>query len=178
MPKNFTLILATLVCLGFVTATRADTLNGRVVHIADGDTLTLLDTNNQQFIIRLKGIDAPERLQAFGSKSQASLGAILSDQATVHVEWTQRDDYGRILGKVLISPPDSPCGHQADCPKTQDANLLQIKAGMAWWYRHYAKEQAQEDQAAYAAAEFDAKIHRRGLWADTNPMPPWQFRHE
>ena len=164
MSRSFVVILAIGMCLGLVTTARAGTLTGRVVHIADGDTITVLDSNNQQFKIRLTGIDAPEKSQAFGSKSQANLGAILSDQITVNIEWSKRDQYGRILGKVLISPQDSPCIHQPECPKTEDANLLQVKAGMAWWYRHYAKEQPhaavgiQSSIKAYCWVSFCARL--------------------
>jgi endonuclease YncB( thermonuclease family) len=48
----------------------ASTLQGKVVHVADGDTITVLDTNNTQHKIRLQGIDAPEKAQAFGQKSK------------------------------------------------------------------------------------------------------------
>lgn len=54
-----------------------------------------------------------------------------------------------------------------------DANLEQVKAGMAWWYRQYAKEQAPKDREDYEGAEFNANVWRLGLWADKNPVPPW-----
>jgi endonuclease YncB( thermonuclease family) len=58
----------------------------------------------------------------------------------------------------------------------KDANEAQVAAGMAWWYRDYAREQTTQQQANYEAAEFNAKIRRLGLWADKNPVPPWEFR--
>jgi endonuclease YncB( thermonuclease family) len=75
--------------------------------------------------IRLSGIDAPEKAQPFGQRSKESLSSLVFDKA-VTVEWSKRDKYGRIVGKVLIDGTD--------------ANLEQIKAGMAWFYRRYAKE--------------------------------------
>ncbi|HWV39880.1 MAG TPA: thermonuclease family protein, partial [Vulgatibacter sp.] len=90
----------------------------------------------------------------------------------VRVEWTKRDHWGRILGKVLVADPAcerEPC-------ELVDANLAQVRAGMAWWYRQYAKEQPAADRRAYADAEGESRAARRGLWADPSPTPPWQWR--
>jgi endonuclease YncB( thermonuclease family) len=59
----------------------------------------------------------------------------------------------------------------------QDANLAQLKAGMAWWYRKYQKEQTEQQRADYEAAEATAKAGRIGLWGDVDPVPPWEWRH-
>ena len=72
----------------------------------------------------------------------------------------QNDTYGRTVGKVLVDGID--------------ANLEQVKAGMAWHYRKYAKEQAVEDRATYAQAEDQARAGQRGLWRDPEPVPPWE----
>jgi endonuclease YncB( thermonuclease family) len=47
---------------------------------------------------------------------------------------------------------------------------------MAWWYRAYAKEQIPEHRAQYQAAEMDAQRQRIGLWRDSGPVPPWEWR--
>ena len=140
----------------------AETLMGVVVGIADGDTITVLDAERQQHKIRLAGIDAPEKKQPFGQKSKASLSSMVFGKR-VTVEWTKRDRYRRIIGLVLINGVDS--------------NLEQVKAGMAWWYRQYAKEQTTPQRAAYETAENQAKAGRVGLWVDANPVAPWEFRH-
>jgi len=140
----------------------AETLTGRVVGVADGDTITVLDANRQQHKIRLSGIDAPEKAQPFGDRSKQSLSALVFDKQ-VAVEWNKRDRYGRTVGKVLVNGVD--------------ANLSQIKAGMAWWYRDYAKEQSAADRRLYEQTELQAQAQRLGLWADKNPTPPWDFRH-
>jgi endonuclease YncB( thermonuclease family) len=44
-------------------------------------------------------------------------------------------------------------------------------------YRQYAKEQSPQDREDYEIAEFNAKVRRLGLWADTKPVPPWEWRH-
>jgi endonuclease YncB( thermonuclease family) len=154
----------------------AEVLLGRVVAIADGDTLTVLDAANTQHRIRIQGTDAPEKAQPFGQRSRQNLGALAFGKEA-RVEWDKKDRYRRIVGKVLVEPPDAPCRGKPDCPTTLDVGLAQIQAGLAWWYRKYAKEQSPEDQRRYEQAEFEAKIRRSGLWSEKNPMPPWEWRH-
>ena len=141
---------------------QAETLTGYVVAIADGDTLTLLDTSHQQHKIRLAGIDAPEKSQPFGDRSKQNLAALTFNKH-VTVEWNKRDRDGRTIGKIMVNGIDS--------------SLEQVKAGMAWWYRKYAKEQAAADRITYEQAEAMARQQKLGLWRDINPMPPWEFRH-
>lgn len=143
-------------------AVHAADLTGRIVSIADGDTVTLLDQFNQQHKIRLKGIDAPEAHQPFGQKSKANLGAIAFNKDVI-AECGKPDKYKRQICKVIIG--------------SVDANLEQVKAGMAWHYKKYANEQSPNDREHYEIAEFNAKIRRLGLWADKNPVPPWEWRH-
>lgn len=139
----------------------AETLTGYVVNITDGDTIVILDANQQQHKIRLAGIDAPESYQAFGTRSTESM-ATLTFNKTVSVQWKKKDRE-RLIGKVLINGAD--------------INLEQVRAGMAWWYVKYAKEQSPSDRRLYEQAEQQARAQRVGLWKDTNPMPPWDFRH-
>ena len=154
-------------------AAHAETLAGRVVSVADGDTVTVLDATNTQHKIRVAGIDAPEKKQAFGNRSKDNLAELVAGK-TVSVEWTKRDRYQRIIGKIMVATPSCTV---ADCPKNVDAGLAQIRTGLAWWYEKYAKEQFPTDAAAYAAAETLAKKQTAGLWRDKDPVPPWEFRH-
>ena len=94
----------------------ADTLTGKVVKITDGDTLYVLDANYKDHKIRLAGIDAPERRQAYGLASRKHLLSIVAGKQ-VRVEYQKRDRYGRIVGKVLLDGID--------------ACLEQVKAGFA-----------------------------------------------
>ena len=121
--------------------------------------------------------ESPERGQPFGRHARQNLGALLFGK-DVRIEWTKRDRYGRIVGKVWVESPDAPCRGRPGCPKPLDAGLAQVMSGWAWWYRKYAGEQSTEDRGRYEQAEFDAKIRRAGLWAETNPMPPWDYRRE
>ncbi len=145
----------------FCRSACADQLAGRVISIADGDTLTVLDHLQVQHKIRLVGIDAPEKRQPFGSGSKSSLASLCFGK-TATVDWEKRDRYQRIVGKVWCD--------------NQDAGLAQIGKGMAWWYEAYAKEQEATDQHLYSQAQMRARSERVGLWQDGNPTPPWTWR--
>jgi endonuclease YncB( thermonuclease family) len=139
----------------------AETLRGKVIRIADGDTITVLDASRQEHRIRLAGIDAPERKQAHYETSRQNLAKLSFGKAVI-VEWHKRDVYGRLVGKV-----------EAD---RQDVGLAQLRAGQAWWFRRYANEQTMFDRSRYEAAELDARRNRRGLWKTGRPTPPWEWR--
>lgn len=141
----------------------ADTITGKVVGVADGDTVTVLDGTKRQHKIRLSGIDAPEKKQAFGQRSKESLSDLVFAK-TVEVETDKVDRYGRRVGKIWVNG--------------MDANLEQLKRGMAWHYKQYAREQSEKDQRVYAEAELEARKARRGLWVDVSPVAPWEIRHK
>lgn len=107
------------------------------------------------------GIDAPEKAQAFGTRSKQALSDLVFNKQ-VTVEYSKQDKYGRTIGKILVGG--------------LDANLEQVKAGMAWHYKQYAKEQTASDRAAYTEAETRARAEKRGLWGDREQMPPWNWR--
>ena len=152
----------TLFLLVFLSlAAFADSLTGKVVKITDGDTLYVLDANYKEHKIRLAGIDAPERKQAYGLASRKHLASIVASKQ-VTVEYQKRDRYGRIVGKVLVNGVD--------------ACLEQVKAGFAWHYKKYQHEQSPEDRRLYADAENQARNERLGLWRGNNPNPPWEYR--
>ncbi len=88
-----------------------------VVHVADGDTITVLDAGKVQHKVRLAGIDAPEKAQPFGQRSRESLADLVAGR-TVIVETHKKDRYGRYVGKVILN--------------SRDVNLEQIRRGMAW----------------------------------------------
>ena len=156
--------------LVFSIGALAETLTGNVVGVADGDTITVLDANREQHKIRLGGIDAPEKAQPFGQRSKENLSRLVFDK-DVRVEWEKRDKYKRIVGTVWVQPVSCPT-----CPKTLDASLAQLTVGLAWWYRKYAKEQSPEAAGRYEFAEQEARAKRVGLWADGQPIPPWDWR--
>lgn len=143
------------------SAAQADLwLEGRVVGVADGDTLTLLESAGRagrpvMHRVRLAGIDAPERGQAFGRQAKRSLAELVYGKQ-VRVEIRDRDQYGRLVGRVFVG--------------ALDVNREQLRRGLAWVYRHY---NADPDDLA---AEAEARQARRGLWVEAHPVPPWEFR--
>jgi len=152
---------AAMLVLCLVFQAQAETLLGKVIHVQDGDSITVLDDTRTQHKIRLGGIDAPERRQAFGNVSKERLAEQVAGQS-VAVEWDKVDRYGRKVGKVLLNGLDS--------------NLVQIKRGLAWHYKQYEREQPPADRQSYAAAEAEARAAKLGLWRDAAPLPPWEFR--
>ncbi len=147
-----------------VTAWQANAseLQGKVIRVADGDTLTLfIEPIKLDLSIRLSGIDAPEKGMAFGQVSKMSLSDLAFGKSAV-VDWGKKDKYGRIVGKVLIDG--------------QDINLVQVQRGLAWHFKEYEMEQPPEDRTAYAQAEAVARTGRIGLWQDKDPTPPWIWR--
>ena len=121
-------LLAILLVSSLVhSASFARTIEGKVTKVADGDTITVLDSDNEQHRVRLAGIDAPEKKQPFGNASKKRLSELVGGKE-VRVEFEKYDRYGRIVGKVLVTPPDC-----LTCGKTLDAGLAQITSRMAWW---------------------------------------------
>jgi endonuclease YncB( thermonuclease family) len=128
----------------------------KVVRIADSDTITVLLDKTQRKI-RLEGIDAPEKGQAFGTKARRALREKISGK-TVRIDWKQRYRYGRIVGRVYLGD--------------RDISLEMVRDGMAWHCKRYSRE------TALAEAEREARADRRGLWADDKPTLPWEWRKQ
>ena len=133
-----------------------------VVGVTDGDTVRVIDAQQHQHKVRLQGIDAPEKSQPYGQRAKASLAELVG-QKDVWVDTHKHDRYGREVGRLLVD------GH--------DMDLEQVRRGMAWHYKAYAREQPPEQRQSYAEAEAQARDAHRGLWADPDPLPPWEFRH-
>ncbi len=155
---NTHIIKKILFCLilSFSVLAHSETINGRVVGISDGDTLTVLDASNTQFKIRLAAIDAPEKAQAFGQRGKQQLSDLCYGKSAI-VKVVSTDRYGRTVGDI-------------DCAGI-NANEAMIQTGLAWVYRKYAK-----GYGHLYALEDEARNTRRGLWVDSNPVAPWDFR--
>lgn len=145
----------------FTIQCSAANIEGKIIKVADGDTVTVLDADNKQHKVRLTGIDAPERHQAYGSESTESLRDLVYLKK-VTVESFGTDRYRRVLGKILLDG--------------LDVNIEQVKRGFAWHYKHYEKDQTLEDRLKYADAEVWARQRRLGLWISESPVPPWEYR--
>ena len=170
-------IIISLISLFLCSPALADTLQGKVVKIADGDTVTIVDDRGKKHRIRLAGIDAPEKDQPYGDVSTQGLVELVSGK-TVTIEYKKRDRYKRIAGKVLVDPPGDVFCMALDCVKKIDAGLEQIKAGLAWHYKYYQMEQSEEDRGLYSKSELEARKTQKGLWNDKDPMAPWEWRRQ
>ena len=155
------LALGCLLGLLCSTPSLADTLYGRVVGVSDGDTITVLDAQKVTHKIRLSGIDAPEKAQAFGERAKQQLSDWVF-QESVRVIHDKTDRYGRIVGKVTLNG--------------EDVNIQMIHAGLAWHYKAYEDEQPAVDRVTYPLAELNARRKAIGLWGDAEPLPPWDWR--
>lgn len=130
----------------------------KVVGITDGDTVTVLDSAQQQHKVRLAQIDAPEHDQPYGPKSKQALSNLVFGK-TIEVEPVTTDRYGRTVAQLEAG--------------SVDVNREMVAEGAAWAYRQYLTDQS------YLQTEAEAKAARRGLWAlqDDQVMPPWDWRH-
>ncbi|MFT6275477.1 MAG: endonuclease YncB(thermonuclease family) [Halioglobus sp.] len=136
--------------------TRAYDLTGRVMRVADGDTLTILDAKQKQHKVRLFGIDSPESEQPYYKAARKALSRLTSGK-DVAVTIKDTDRYGRTVGVIYLD--------------NTDINLEMVKLGYAWWYQQYAK-----DNQALKQAEQFARSRKLGLWGDPAPMAPWDWR--
>lgn len=135
-------------------------LQGKVLDLGWGDAVTLTDAQGKQYRVRMLGIDAPEKEQAFGPPARQKLSALVFGKA-VTVKYTKVDRSGRPLGKVLLG--------------AMDVNLEMLKAGLAWYYPNDTDLPA-SDRPLYINAELEARRGGRGLWQDETPIAPWEFR--
>jgi|TARA_B110000444_G_C18614052_1_gene489018 endonuclease YncB( thermonuclease family) len=138
--------------------------NGIVSKVSDGDTIHVL-YEGEALKIRLSHIDAPERKQAHGIKSQKFLEEMILDKS-VTVACKMKDGkwdkgfYGRLICNIFIYEDNSPTY----------INAKMIKSGNAWVYKR------ERNNDYLLNLERDAKENRRGLWSIASPIEPWIYR--
>jgi endonuclease YncB( thermonuclease family) len=133
------------------------TLSGKVVALTDGDALTIEDHAKTPHKIRLAGIDAPELAQAFGSKAREALADKVLGKV-VRVEVIDIDRSKQEVGRMYLGE--------------RFINRELVRDGFAWRFVRFDRP------GEFKAAEADARAHKRGLWIDPHPLPPWQFRRQ
>ncbi|HZQ71874.1 MAG TPA: thermonuclease family protein [Burkholderiales bacterium] len=138
----------------FLALARAETIDARVTHIGDGDSLSVCIAR-QETRVRLVYIDAPEYRQPFGREARRSLAELCADKVA-RLDWTQKDRYGRLLARVSCD--------------SIDVNTEQVRRGMAW------VSSLDKPEPAFYAAQRSARASRLGLWSDPDPVPPWKWR--
>ena len=145
------LVLAALL----VNPAAAGEFKGRVVGVTDGDTIKVLHDDRAE-IVRLVGVDAPEKRQPYGDRARRFTSELVFDR-TVTVLISGRDRNGRLLGEVVL-------------PDGRSLNQELVRAGYAWWFRKYSRD------VTLARLEEEARQGRRGLWATEGPQAPWDYR--
>ena len=145
-------LCALLCCIAL--GAQAETFTAKVIAVLDGDTLLILH-HGKATKLRMANIDAPEKTQAFGKQARASLLEMV-DKKQVQIDTQAVDQYGRIVGLVSVDG--------------RSVNQEQLRRGLAWEYSHYHADKT------YVALQSDAQQAKRGLWAQTNPQAPWQWR--
>lgn len=136
-------------------------LSGKVIKVADGDSITVLDNSREQHKIRFSGIDAPEIGQPYGKAAKKFLSKIIYKKQ-VCVQWHKKDKYGRLVGLVFY--------------EDKDVNLQVVEAGYAWHFKKFQSEQAPADRKLYAEAHDKAKSDVIGLWSEPDPISPDDWR--
>ena len=147
MIKQFLILLC---LLGSIL--QAEIVSATCQYVMDGDTFRTEDKEK----IRLWGIDAPEKGQAYADESRDRLKK-LCEGKTVRLEIKDIDQYKRKVAVVWLG-------------KT-NINLKMVKEGLAWHYAYFAP-----DAKDLATAEKSARKARKGLWKDKNPINPYEFR--
>jgi endonuclease YncB( thermonuclease family) len=132
--------------------------SARVIKVKDGDTIVVLYDNHLPVYVRLQAIDAPELGQRFGKEAKRYASELLNNK-TVKVREYGMDKYDRLLGEVTL-------------PDGRDFSEEMLRAGYAWHYVQYDQSQKLAD------LETEAHDAQRGLWADLDPTPPWEFRRK
>lgn len=128
---------------------------GEVVGVKDGDTVVVYN-GIKQIVIRLDGIDAPEKNQAYGRKAKDFLSNNLFNQKVRVIE-QGKDKYGRTIAIV-------------NRLNNTNVNEVMVREGFAWHYKKYSKSKKLSN------LEEDARLSKKGLWRDSNPIPPWEYR--
>lgn len=153
------------IVLSCSSASNAACWDGIVSKVIDGDTLVATDTNQAPHTIRLAAIDAPEIAQPYGEEARSYLDEISYHQA-VRVCVHKMDTYHREIATAT----------SIKSKFSASFNLMLINRGYAWHYKHYANEQPSSERSEYANAEMMARDKGLGLWAQQDPMAPWQYR--
>lgn len=156
---NILIRLISLLFLHSIDSLYAEPITGKVVSVADGDTITISE-NGTERKIRFYGIDCPEGDQQFGQQATKFTSALVSGRK-IEIKKMDTDRYGRTVAILY-----------ADGVNLNEQIVAQ---GYGWMYRQYCKESFCQD---WLQLESAAKASGKGLWADTNPTPPWEHRQQ
>jgi len=135
-------------------------ISGTVTKISDGDTLTIINSENKLVKVRLYGIDSPETKQEFGSNAKDFLSNQINGKY-ITIDVIDIDRYKRSVGRIFLDD--------------LDINRAMVENGYAWVYSQYCKI---PECVEWERLQETAKINKTGLWQDDNPTPPWKWRKD
>lgn len=147
------------VALSVALHTNAPAWSGKVIGVADGDTLKV-QRGSEKIKIRLYGVDTPETKQPYGNIAKKVTNALVRGKM-VEVQTVTSDRYGRTVGLVSVDG------------KSLNKHLVQ--KGYAWVYPQYCKKSFCN---SWKSIEVSARMQERGMWKDPNIVPPWEYRHQ
>jgi endonuclease YncB( thermonuclease family) len=154
--------LGALLLVAATLASAAELRSVMVVGVTDGGTITVRD-GKQNYKIRLAGINTPEKGQPFAKRAHQNLSNVAHEKQAI-VDCYKTDQYKLKVCRVWVGG--------------NDIALAQVQAGLAWHYKRFENEQTARGRVAYAQAEDEARMRKRGLWQDKEPVPPWEFRRK
>lgn len=149
------------ICSGSLCAAE---IQGKVIRVLDGDTIEIKTLPAKIVVyevpirVRLINIDAPEKKQPFGRWSTSQLKTLVAGKQ-VTVSYSHKDRYGRIIGHVFTT-------------NGTDASRFMVQSGAAWVYERHNTDES------LPALQQEAQEQKRGLWADINSVPPWEWRYK
>ena len=150
---KYVFLLCFAISLSAIAEVPSDAVQFKLKRISDGDTVVTIEDAR----IRLWGIDTPERDQRYGSDATEALTVMLHNQH-LFLETKDVDRYGRTVGVIYTADGD-------------EINLEMVCDGNAWWYERYARRATE-----YKQCQEDAQKNKRGLWAEDDPVAPWDWR--
>jgi micrococcal nuclease len=168
--KRFFLFFLMLIFAGMILSGSAAmagpqrTIDGHVTRVSDGDTVNIVTADGTKLRIRLCGADAPEVShpgkpgQPYGEEAGRALANKVQGQ-NITLQVMDIDRYKRVVAILVLDG--------------RDINLEMVREGWAWAYRQYLDR---PHSSGYIQAEELARKERRGLWRQSNPQPPWEFR--
>ena len=166
--SRYRLCMLLIVLVALPAGAQERTIEGKVVHVSDGDTVVVITEDRERLVVRLQAIDAPEKQsdrwpgQAYAEQSKLHLARLVRGKR-VRLTSSGSDDYGRMVARVWTNGVD--------------AGQAQICAGYAWVFERFVTELPLEAQQQYRMCEQQARNGQSGLWQDANPVPPWTWRH-
>lgn len=142
-------------------ATPAHAFPARIVGVVDGDTIDVeADIGGQRVRVRLYGIDAPEKRQPGGETAKSFVFSFLFQAVNVEPQGKTPDKYGRIVAIVYLSGSES-------------LQVALLQAGFAWVWPRYCRNCSE-----WQSLQDAARMAGRGIWADSEPVPPWVWRRQ